>query len=307
MMAQSRFSIRVPASTANLGPGFDSIGMALNRYLTLDVRLSDEWIFVVKSDNLEGIPTGKENLIFQVADWIAKEFKHTLPAAEVEMVSNIPLSRGFGSSATAIVAGIELANQLLGLDLSVDEKTRWASLHEGHPDNVAPSIYGGLIIGSHREEETNIVYAGVPDIDLVAVIPEYELSTKESRSSLPSEFSHGEAVEASSISNVVVAAILQGDWKLAGRLMNKDLFHRPYRMPGIPEWQKAAELAQDLPVYGATLSGAGPIVLFFAPKGNGKQVKLQLRGHFNDHRVELMEVDRHGVTVSTKAASSNQL
>lgn len=306
-MKQTDFSIRVPASTANLGPGFDSVGMALNRYLTLDIKSSDQWKFTMKSENLEGIPTGKENFIFQVADWISKEYGRELPSVEVSMESDIPLSRGFGSSATAIVAGIELANQLLDLGLSIDEKTRWASIHEGHPDNVAPSISGGLIIGSHREEETNIVYAGVPDIDLVAVIPEYELSTKESRNALPEAFSHREAVEASSISNVLVAAILQNNWALAGKMMNKDLFHCPYRMPHIPEWQKAAELVEELPVYGATLSGAGPIILFFAPKGTGKEVKLQLRGHFNEHRVELLEVDRDGVTVFEKAVSSKQL
>jgi len=305
-MGQKIFSIRVPASTANLGPGFDSVGMALNRYLTLHVKSSDQWKFIMKSKNLEGIPTGKENFIFQVAEWISNKYDRELPSVEVAMESDIPLSRGFGSSATAIVAGIELANQLLKLDLSIDEKTRWASIHEGHPDNVAPSIYGGLIIGSHREEETNIVYAGVPDIDLVAVIPEYELSTKESRSALPEAFSHREAVEASSISNVLVAAILQNDWALAGKMMNKDLFHCPYRMPHIPEWQKAVKLAEELPVYGATLSGAGPIILFFAPRGTGKEVKLQLRGHFNEHRVELLEVDRHGVMVSEEAVFSKQ-
>ncbi|WP_416147886.1 homoserine kinase [Salipaludibacillus sp. HK11] len=306
-MKQNQFSIRVPASTANLGPGFDSIGMALNRYLTLHVQSSNEWIFVVTSDNLNGIPTGKDNLIYQIAAWIATEYNRELPDTRVEMESDIPLARGFGSSATAIVAGIELANQLLELDLSSDEKARWASIYEGHPDNVAPSIYGGLIIGSHREDETNIVHAGIPDIDLVAVIPEYELSTKESRSALPEAFTHKEAVEASSISNVLVAAILQNDWALAGRMMNKDLFHCPYRMPNIPEWQKAVKLAEELPVYGATLSGAGPIILFFVPKGSGKEVKLQLRGHFNEHRVEMLEVDREGVTVSETITSSNQL
>ncbi|SES40172.1 homoserine kinase [Salipaludibacillus aurantiacus] len=306
-MSNSPFTIRVPASTANLGPGFDSVGMALNRYLMLTVEPGDTWRFEAQSDNLEGIPAGKDNLIFKIADWIADEYGEDLPSAHVKMDSDIPLSRGFGSSATAIVAGIELANQLLGLELPADEKARWASQYEGHPDNVAPSVYGGLIIGSHRDEETDIVLAGTPDIDLVAVIPDYELSTKESRDTLPKEFSYRDAVEASSISNVLVAAILQGNWELAGKMMTKDLFHLPFRMPHIPEWQKAAELTGELPVYGATLSGAGPIVLFFVPRGYGKEVRLQLRGHFPSHSVELLEVDRDGVVVSAHAVSSNQL
>lgn len=300
------FSIKVPASTANLGPGFDSVGMALNRYLTLRVKKSDRWFFHTVSKNLEGIPSDENNLVYKIAAQIAKEFDKELPTVQVEMESDIPLARGFGSSATAIVAGIELANQLLDLELTSDEKARFASLEEGHPDNVGPSVYGGMVIGSHREDETNIVLAGVPDIDLVAVIPEYELSTKESRGSLPEDFSYKKAVEASGVSNVLVAAILQGNWALAGKMMGKDLFHLPYRMPSIPEWEKASHLAEELPVYGATISGAGPIVLFFIPKGNGREIKLQLRSHYQQHRIELLEVDPHGVTVE-KAATANQV
>lgn len=304
--ANDLFSIRVPASTANLGPGFDSVGMALNRYLTLHVQKSSQWFFHSASANLEGIPSDEDNLIYKIAKWIADEHRKDLPPAKVEMESDIPLSRGFGSSAAAIVAGIELANQLLNLELTADEKARFASLYEGHPDNVGPSVYGGMIIGSHRQDETNIVLAQAPDIDLIAVIPEYELSTKESRGSLPDDFTYKKAVEASSVSNVLVAALLQGNWELAGKMMGKDLFHLPYRMPSIPEWEKASRLADELPVYGATLSGAGPIVLFFVPKGRGREIKLQLLGHFQHHRIELLEVDSNGVTVE-KAASSNQL
>ncbi|MCR6112465.1 homoserine kinase [Bacillus sp. A301a_S52] len=301
----ANFSIRVPASTANLGPGFDSIGMALNRYLTLYVTPSDRWAFKGRTANLDGIPEGKENLIYKIAAWIADEYKKELPSAEVVMESEIPLSRGFGSSATAIVAGIELANQLLGLTLSPEEKTRWGSIYEGHPDNVAPSIYGGLIIGSHREDDTNIVLAGTPDIDVIALIPDYELSTRESRDTLPETLPYKEAVQVSSISNVLVAAILQNNWQLVGRMMMRDLFHLPYRMPHISEWQKAVEMANELPIYGVTLSGAGPIVLFFAPKGKGKDVQSQVKSNFPDHQIDLLKVDAEGVNVTLEAVPSN--
>ncbi|UTR16381.1 homoserine kinase [Salipaludibacillus sp. LMS25] len=305
MTAFDNFSIRVPASTANLGPGFDSIGMALNRYLTLYVTPSDRWAFKGRTANLESIPEGKDNLIYRIAAWIADEYDKDLPPAEVVMESEIPLSRGFGSSATAIVAGIELANQLLALTLSPEEKTRWGSIYEGHPDNIAPSIYGGLIIGSHGDDETNIVLASTPTLDLIALIPDYELSTRESRDTLPEALTYKEAVKVSSISNVLVAAILQNNWELAGRMMMKDLFHLPYRMPHISEWQKAAEIADQLPIYGVTLSGAGPIVLFFAPKGKGKDVQLQVKNHFPDHQVDLLAVDTEGVTVTLEAVSSH--
>ncbi|PRO66633.1 homoserine kinase [Alkalicoccus urumqiensis] len=290
----NQWKIKVPASTANLGPGFDSIGMALNRYLTLHAKHADEWRFEGHSEHLEGIPEGKDNLIYVIAEWIAEKYDVTLPSVHVDMESDIPLSRGFGSSATAIVAGIELADQLCGLQLSREDKAHWASLYEGHPDNVVPSIYGGLVIGSQFEEDTHLVHAGVPNVDLVAVIPSYELSTKESRDTLPEGFSYKGAVDASSVANVLVAAIMQDNWKLAGEVMKKDLFHRPYRLPSIPEWQRAELLMEELPVYGATLSGAGPIVLFFIPKGKGKEVALQLRSHYPDQVVEQVYVDEQG-------------
>ncbi|SDO51703.1 homoserine kinase [Alkalicoccus daliensis] len=288
------WKIRVPASTANLGPGFDSVGMALSKYLTLFVTPAAEWSFTGHSRHLEGIPSGKDNLIYIIAAWVAEKYEVTLPAAKVEMESDIPLSRGFGSSATAIVAGIELVNELCELKLTKEDKAHWASLYEGHPDNVVPSIYGGLVIGSQFEEDTYLVHAGVPTVDLVAVVPSYELSTKESRDTLPEGFTYKSAVAASSIANVLVAAIMQDNWELAGEVMQKDLFHRPYRLPSIPEWQRAELLVKELPVYGATLSGAGPIILFFVPKGKGKEVQLQLRSHYQEHVVEQVEVDTEG-------------
>ncbi|PTL37947.1 homoserine kinase [Alkalicoccus saliphilus] len=298
-----QWKIRVPASTANLGPGFDSIGMALGRYLTLHVKQSEEWFFEGLGEDLQGLPSGKENLIYIIAEWVAEKYEAELPAAYVTMESDIPLSRGFGSSATAIVAGIELVNELCGLQLTKEEKAHLASLYEGHPDNVVPSIYGGLVIGSQFEEETHVVHAGVPTVDLVAVIPSYELSTKESRDTLPEGFTYKAAVSASSVSNVLTAAIMQDNWELAGRLMKKDLFHRPYRLPSIPEWQRAELLVEELPVYGATLSGAGPIILFFVPKGKGKEVLLQIRSQYPGQAVEQVDVDAFGSSVEVLEAA----
>ena len=293
------FTISVPASTANLGPGFDSIGMAVDRYLTLHVSSHDSWMFQADSANLEGIPADKSNLIYTSAAWIADEYGRNLPeGAFVRMKSTIPLSRGFGSSASAIVAGIELADHLLCLRLSDDTKARWASLHEGHPDNVGPSVYGGLIIGSHRDDATDIVHAGVPDLELVAVIPAYQLSTKASRGTLPESMTRAEAVEASSVSNMLTAAILTGDWKLAGKMMKRDRFHRPHRINYIPEWIKAEETAEDLPIYGATLSGAGPVILYFVPTGQSTDVINALRGIFPEHEIAELHIDTEGVSVS---------
>ncbi|MBU9713799.1 homoserine kinase [Evansella tamaricis] len=299
------FSITVPGSTANLGPGFDSVGLAVNRYLTLHVKTSDKWSFLPESTNLTGIPTDKTNLVYVVAESVAREFDLDLPPCEISMISDIPLSRGFGSSAAAIVAGIELANQLLELDLSPEKKVRLASLLEGHPDNVAASVYGGLVIGNHREDATDVILGGTPEFDMVAVIPDYELKTKESRSLLPDTLTFKESVKGSAISNVLVAALLQKQWDVMGKMMMKDLFHQPYREEVIPELKKALSIASKLGIYGVTLSGAGPIILFFAPIGEGKTIRRELQVYYSEYAIELIKVDKKGVCIDAGMTPTN--
>lgn len=143
------FSITVPASTANLGPGFDSIGLALNKYLYLEGSQAEQWVFECDSPGLTNLkPT---NLITEAASFASKHFGSSLPPCHVKMENEIPLAKGFGSSAAATVAGIELASYFCRSAVSKADKARIASLWEGHPDNVAASIYGGLVIGAHRQ------------------------------------------------------------------------------------------------------------------------------------------------------------
>lgn len=254
------WAIRVPSSTSNLGAGFDSVGLALNLYLDLKVTPAQEWLFVPSSDGIMDIPTGKENLVYKIAEQTALQFgKDELPPCKVEMKSDIPLARGLGSSATAIIAGIELANVLLNLELSNEEKLDIATKIEGHPDNVAPSLMGGCVIG-HFDYEVDWIKTPVTDVTFVAIIPDFELKTKEARAALPSEFSYKESVHASSVANVSVAAICQENWTLLGKMMKKDLFHQPYRKHLVPHYEEIeAYLEQD--AYGIFLSGAGPTMI----------------------------------------------
>ncbi|MEB1809018.1 MAG: homoserine kinase [Bacillaceae bacterium] len=296
-MSLEKMLITVPASSANLGPGFDSIGIAVNRYLTLTVQPSEKWRFHSKSPELKGVPEGKENLIYEVAEHIAHELGGDLYPCDVEMVSNIPLARGLGSSAAAIVAGIELANQLLKANLTTDEKVRFASLWEGHPDNVAPSIYGGLIVGSHSTERTDVVYCGVPEIDLVMLVPDKELLTKKARSILPEQLPFKEAIRGSGLANVLVAAIMQGNWELAGQMMTRDLFHQPYRLPLVDGLEDVMNSIYELGGYGAALSGAGPAIICFTAKNKGEALKQTLEENYPAFSVERVEPASDGVVV----------
>lgn len=297
-MKSEPFMIKVPGSTANLGPGFDSIGLAVNRYLTLEVRRANEWKFMATSDHLKGLPEGENNLICKVAKRVAETLNKKLPPCEVTMASEIPLARGLGSSASAIVAGIELANQLLGEPLTTEEKVRLASLWEGHPDNVAASIYGGLIIGTHTEERTTVLPSGVPNIDLVFLVPTVELKTKQSREVLPESLPYADAIKGSGIANVLVAAMLQGNWEVAGKMMSEDLFHHPYRGKLVPYLSDVIETAnEETEAYGAALSGAGPTILCIAPPGRGPSVKRVFERKFPELQVDVLKPSKEGIVV----------
>ncbi|WP_163536574.1 homoserine kinase [Gracilibacillus sp. YIM 98692] len=253
--------IKVPSSTSNLGAGFDSVGLALNLYLELTVTTSDEWEFVPTSPSLEGTPTGKDNLIYEITEKVALKYSKLdqLTPCRVEMKSEIPLARGLGSSATAIIAGIELANILLNLDMTEDEKLQFATDIEGHPDNVAPSLLGGCIIG-HYDGKVTYTKIPVKGVTFVAVIPSFELKTKDARAVLPDTFSFKESVQASGIANVSVAAICQGDWSTLGEMMKKDYFHQPHRKSLISHYDQLVNYL-DEDAYGVFLSGAGPTMI----------------------------------------------
>jgi homoserine kinase len=289
--------ITVPGSTANLGPGFDSVGLALGKYLTLEIRKADQLHFIPMTEHVMGTPTDKENFIAKVAIKVANKHNKQLPACEVKVWSDIPMARGLGSSASAIIAGIELANQLCNLQLTNDEKLRISSLEEGHPDNVGASLYGGLVVGLHQENETEIVCVKDLDVDAVVVIPKYEVFTSDARNVLPKTLEFKTAVEASAVSNMLVAGLLTNNWKLVGQMMNKDQFHQPYRSSLIPEIHSVHEKIRDLGAYGSALSGAGPTVICFIEKGKGEYLAEKLSSEFLNCNVECLEIDYEGCKV----------
>ncbi|AGN37795.1 homoserine kinase [Bacillus paralicheniformis] len=302
--ADMLFSVTVPGSTANLGPGFDSVGMALSRYLRLSVFPHDEWRFEAETEVVAGIPEGTDNLIYQVAKRTAAHFGKDLPPSLVKVWSDIPLARGLGSSAAAIAAAIELANELADLKLSDREKLHFASLEEGHPDNAGASLFGGLVIGLHEEDETEMVSMKDIDLDVVVVIPFYEVLTKDARDVLPESLSYPKAVEASAVSNMLVAGLMAKDWKLVGRMMQKDLFHQPYRRALVPELSKVEHEAGKNGAFGTALSGAGPTILSFIEKGKGDALRDQLASKFPHCEVDCLHVPDTGIIVERKSVNS---
>ncbi|WP_042461003.1 homoserine kinase [Neobacillus dielmonensis] len=297
MPLNNRFIIKVPASTANLGPGFDSIGLAVDLFLTLEVEQSDSWVFSTVNDELQEFPSDEQHFIGQVAIATAKRFGKVLPPCKVTIDSEIPLARGLGSSASAIVAGIELADVMSGLELSKQEKLQLATEWEGHPDNVGASLYGGLVVGCYQDNEVDMLAFTNLDMDLAVVIPKEVLLTKDSREVLPKTFSRQEAVQASATGNLLVAALLSQNWDTAGKMMSSDLFHQPYRKPLIRGFEEIEQAAKANGAFGAALSGAGPTVICFAEKGYGKQLSQSLQQAFPDMTVKHLQISPHGSCV----------
>lgn len=297
MKESDMLKITVPGSTANLGPGFDSVGLALGKYLTLEIKRSEQLCFIPMTQHVMGTPTNEDNLIAKVAIAVAAKQNKQLPACEIKVWSDIPMARGIGSSAAAIIAGIELANQLCDLQLTDDEKLRFASLEEGHPDNVGASLFGGLVVGLHQKDQTGIICVKNIEVDVVVVIPKYEVFTSDARNVLPESLDYKTSVEASAISNMLVAALLTNNWELAGQMMGQDLLHQPYRSKLIPEINAVQEKIKDLGAYGSALSGAGPTVITFIEKGKGDYLAEKLASQFLDCDVELLEVDFVGCKV----------
>ncbi len=297
MTLHDRFMIKVPASTANLGPGFDSMGLALDLYLTLEIEKSKQWEIISLCEELKEFPSDESNFICQVALKTAAHYGVELPPCKIKVDSDIPLARGLGSSASAIVAGIELADAVGGLLLTKQEKLRHATQWEGHPDNVGASIFGGLVIGCYQQDDVDMLaFTNLP-IEVVVVIPQEILLTKAARDVLPHAYSRQDAVQASATSNLLIAALLSQNWTLAGKMMEKDIFHQPYRKPLIQSYQEIEQLAKSNGAFGVALSGAGPTMICFTVKGKGQHLAKSLEAGFPTMNAKQLSIDYTGSSV----------
>ena len=287
--------IIVPATSANVGPGFDSVGVAVTKYLEIQVcEEREEWM--IEHQLGKWIPRDERNLLLKIALQIVPD----LQPRRLKMISDIPLARGLGSSSSVIVAGIELANQLGNLKLTDHDKLQLATKIEGHPDNVAPAIYGNLVIASSVEGQVSAVVAPFPECAFLAYIPNYELRTRDSRGVLPKKLSYKEAVAASSIANVAIAALLTGDMVKAGQAIESDLFHERYRQDLVREFATIKKVAKRNGAYATYLSGAGPTVMVLADPDKMPKIKAELEKQPFKGKLHELQVDTQGVRVEEK-------
>jgi len=285
--------IKVPATSANLGCGFDSVGFAVNRYLELEIlEESEKW--EVLHDLGPEIPRGRKNLIISTALKIAPELK----PHKIRMTSGIPMERGLGSSSSALVGGIELACAIGGMNLSTQVKLQLACSMEGHPDNVAPAILGGLVVSTYFEGNLEYVKVDMPKLGLIACVPDYKMSTDAMRKVLPQEFSYKEAVCASSIANVMIASLISGDMAKAGRMIEQDKFHEKYRSKFIPELDDIREIAHKHGAYAVYLSGAGSTIMCITDPDNTTEL---LNALINTKNADIFELKLENIGSTIQA------
>lgn len=267
--------IRVPATSANLGAGFDSLGIALSLYNDVYFKQSAELSTMkieVSGEGLDEIPTVfSDNLLCQAMQRVADAAEQTLPIGVIRLVNAIPASRGLGSSAAAIVGGVLLGNELTGKTLSQDSLLKIAADMEGHPDNVAPALLGGLCVSVMTENGGIANSLRISDeLKFIVVIPEYKMSTHMARQVLPAQVSHGDAVFNVSRVAFLLTCLVTHSFDGIG-IGLEDKLHVPYRIDLIPGGRQVLEAARLAGALGATISGSGSTLLAIT---NGNEEKI---------------------------------
>jgi homoserine kinase len=264
--------VRVPATTANIGPGFDCLGAALSLYneFQFTVRDDDDPIvtITVAGVNADRVECNADNMAYQAFVKLFAQVQRPVPPVHLQIQMNVPLARGLGSSATAIVGGLVGANELAGQPLSSAQLADLATTIEGHPDNVVPALLGGCRLAAagvdRAWEVAPVVWHG--DIVPIVAIPAFELSTQAARSVLPGTYSRSDAVFNAAHVGLLLQGLATGnhDWLKAAL---QDRIHQPYRQGLIPGYGVVQDAAIAAGADGMVISGAGPTLLALAPPG----------------------------------------
>ena len=299
----NKVTVRVPATSANCGPGFDTLGLACNLYNYFTYELIDQGLSLkIEGEGTEKLKAGKNNLAFLSFYKVWDMIVGSKTGLSVIMSNNIPLSRGLGSSSTAIVAGLVAANHLTGNTLSKNEIVQLATEIEGHPDNVAPAILGGMTISYvDNGRASSLKFLPLKPFKLVAVVPDMPLATSLARRAIPKTVPHQDAVFNTSRAALLVGAMLTGDYQhLAAGL--DDRLHQPYRAHLIPGMEDAFKAAVNNGAYNAIISGAGSTLMAYVPinvscEAVGEAMCKVLSEHDLHSVFHILDIDTEGAAV----------
>lgn len=297
------FEIRVPASTSNLGPGFDCFGLALKLYLTVRATSVPDAsepcrVTTTGAKENESLPRNAINLIYRAMSFAAHSEGTTLPPVELVVHNEIPLASGLGSSAAAIVAGIRLAGLITGKEISDQATLNYATEFEGHPDNVAASLYGGFLASCTGNDKSvlSAKFDWPSQIRVVVVSPHSQLPTHVARAALPRTVSRIDAVHNLQRTALFVAAIAQQRYDILWEAM-RDRLHQPQRESLVPGLAEALALPRMPGLLGVALSGAGPSIVALV-NDNENEIGARIASCFKvESTIRTLEVDNEGCRV----------
>ncbi len=307
-----KVTVRVPATSANLGPGFDCFGMALPIYNRITIEETvmpgtgiEIDILSNSQDELDilSIPTDKENLVYKAVELLYNSVGQTPSELKITIDSDIPITRGLGSSSSVIVGGLFAANELLGRPADEAALLSIAAELEGHPDNVTPAIVGGVVISS-LEDDGSVIYRKLDwpqDWKIMVCIPDFELSTDIARSVIPKEIPLKDVIFNTKRCSMFVQAVATKDEELM-KLALTDKIHQPYRMKLVPGLNEIIEnLKEEQDVLGCVLSGAGPSILVITKGNSDEKIKEIVKNTWLELNVksdvQVLKVENSGTVI----------
>ncbi len=279
--------VRVPATTANIGSGFDCLGLALNLYNTLKVEVSERTAIRVFGEGERELSPSTDNLVYQSMLRTYQELNITPPPLQLKMTNEIPLARGLGSSAAAIVAGIVAANHLTGQNIPRERLLDLAIEVEGHPDNVTPALLGGLVISAPKGDRSGyhcLKLTPPPELEAVVCIPDFHVATEDARRALPGQVPYADAVFNIGRVSLLLGAMVSKRWDLLSTAM-EDKLHQPYRKHLVPGLDQVFSQAMEAGALGVALSGSGPTIAALVNQ-NAAAVGKAMEGAFKKAKIK---------------------
>ena len=272
--AAMKIKVSVPATSANVGSGFDALGLAVTLYNT--VTFEDSEVLEISASDGTRIPRGESNLVYRSAKGLFEKVGKQIPPLKITQTNPIPMARGLGSSSACIIAGLLGANRMLGDVLNTQELLTLATAIEGHPDNVAPALLGGLTSSVFEDGKVYSVKRNVDEsLCFAAIVPDYKLLTEAARAALPKEVSHKDAVYNLSRAALVPAAFCEGRHDLLA-IATEDKLHQQYRMPLMPGSREVFDMARLCGAKAVYVSGAGSTVMAVAEKAEAEKFYSKL-------------------------------
>lgn len=300
LMDESQVTVTIPATMANLGPGFDCLGLALGMYneVTLEI-VSNGLMIAIEGEGSGTLSQREDNLVVAAAEVVFRRTGYAPPGLRVHLRNGIPVGSGLGSSAAATLGGMVAANLLSGSRLAPEEVVNMAADMERHADNIVPAFYGGLTLVNRNAGALHIERIQVPHMWVVVVMPDFELPTSEARAALPATVPLADAVFNAGRLGLLLRAMETADYERLGLAMQDEL-HQKFRVPLIPGMSEAFQAGLKAGAAAVVLSGAGPSVAAFAPDGHdtiAEAMQNVFARHSLGSRSWILPIDGHGCRV----------